>query len=453
MTTAMNDSFDRFGANLTEVLLQYLPIDDKLRLESVSKRWQSLIFNGQIHLVFDGRLFKQKLLSEKEKLKLFETIVKKCPNITTVIVSDVYLLDGLLDLINRHCDQLIHISLSRYHTDDWTILEPIFDQFIDRFAKQLQTFKFAGNVQQFNRQLLYKVCDQRLTNLKTVDITGTISLNDLFTDSHFKGYRLPNGWQSFDIKLADEQSLAMFSLFAGTYGKQMRSLDISVTTTTILSNTDYHWSVIGGLSSLSQKMPQLRQLSLNFVYIADYDLIATFLSRIGRNCRQLLSLNLLLNRTDISLIGQLFDTINENLSQLRQLSLNSNYYGITANSSSYQLASDRLNRMNRLIHLSIRVNKSGIIGDHFFVNIHQNLPRLQSLAIRGQASITNASLISLVKLSQLTDVYIDGDTKTLTTTQPIIEYHLLSSTDRSKIKHLFIKYMDLFDGIKEFKLL
>jgi hypothetical protein len=41
------DSFDRFDYDLCEVLLSYLTLRDKIRLECCSKQWKSLIYNKQ----------------------------------------------------------------------------------------------------------------------------------------------------------------------------------------------------------------------------------------------------------------------------------------------------------------------------------------------------------------------------------------------------------------------
>jgi hypothetical protein len=41
------NSFERFGDDLCEVLLSFLPISDKIKFECVSKQWQTLIFNKQ----------------------------------------------------------------------------------------------------------------------------------------------------------------------------------------------------------------------------------------------------------------------------------------------------------------------------------------------------------------------------------------------------------------------
>ena len=39
-----NDSMLRFGDDLTEEVLQYLTLEDKIRLECVSKQWQRCVY-------------------------------------------------------------------------------------------------------------------------------------------------------------------------------------------------------------------------------------------------------------------------------------------------------------------------------------------------------------------------------------------------------------------------
>ena len=47
------DSFDRFGDDLTELILSFLTFEDKVRLEFVSKQWKRSIFQKQF--VFELR--------------------------------------------------------------------------------------------------------------------------------------------------------------------------------------------------------------------------------------------------------------------------------------------------------------------------------------------------------------------------------------------------------------
>ena len=48
------NSFDRFGDDLTELILQYLTLEDKVRLECVSKQWRRLVFNKQFTIEIDS---------------------------------------------------------------------------------------------------------------------------------------------------------------------------------------------------------------------------------------------------------------------------------------------------------------------------------------------------------------------------------------------------------------
>ena len=47
MKVYAKNSFDRLGDDLTELILQYLTFEDKVRLECVSKQWRRLIYNKQ----------------------------------------------------------------------------------------------------------------------------------------------------------------------------------------------------------------------------------------------------------------------------------------------------------------------------------------------------------------------------------------------------------------------
>ena len=40
-----NDSFDRFGDDLLELIVSYLTIEDKFRFQCLSKQWRRVVFN------------------------------------------------------------------------------------------------------------------------------------------------------------------------------------------------------------------------------------------------------------------------------------------------------------------------------------------------------------------------------------------------------------------------
>ena len=51
------DSKDRFGDDLCELIVGYLPNEEKHLFESVSKQWQRLVFNKIRHIVVVGKDF------------------------------------------------------------------------------------------------------------------------------------------------------------------------------------------------------------------------------------------------------------------------------------------------------------------------------------------------------------------------------------------------------------
>ena len=66
MKVYAKNSFDRFGDDLTELILQYLTFEDKVRLECVSKQWRRLVFNKQF--VLDINHFKSADINSLDRL-------------------------------------------------------------------------------------------------------------------------------------------------------------------------------------------------------------------------------------------------------------------------------------------------------------------------------------------------------------------------------------------------
>ena len=121
------NSFDRLGDDLTELILQYLTFEDKVRLECVSKQWRRLVFNKQFGIeILDTKSehmnnFRQPLTSNIEErlnslnklltmlyngrqldVESFESVLKKCPNIKHVNI-EVNANNKVFLLIGRYC--------------------------------------------------------------------------------------------------------------------------------------------------------------------------------------------------------------------------------------------------------------------------------------------------------------------------------------------------------------
>ena len=116
------NSFDRFGDDLTEELLQYLTLENKIRLECVSKQWQRCVFNKQFvldtsYLRYRSGLWNSMMKVIKSKrqreVQIIESIVKKCPNITDVILwSGIN--SSVLSLIGRYCPRIKSFEYTVY---------------------------------------------------------------------------------------------------------------------------------------------------------------------------------------------------------------------------------------------------------------------------------------------------------------------------------------------------
>ena len=92
------DSFDRFGDDLTELILSFLWFEDKIRLECVSKQWKRCVFQRQsvIEIYFmrshetpntlNGlfRRIDDERQSDEQRLV---SVMKKCQNISTVFLD------------------------------------------------------------------------------------------------------------------------------------------------------------------------------------------------------------------------------------------------------------------------------------------------------------------------------------------------------------------------------
>src|SRR5437868_1725477 len=79
------DSFsDRVCDDLSEVILQYLSLEDKLRLECVSKQFQRTVFRRHYEFSVTRVPSEQYYYITKDKLEL---LFKKCHNISEIFFS------------------------------------------------------------------------------------------------------------------------------------------------------------------------------------------------------------------------------------------------------------------------------------------------------------------------------------------------------------------------------
>ena len=141
------NSFDRFGDDLTELLLSYLTFDDKIRLECVSKQWTRLILNKQFvfnycpcpeKIEHDG-LFLQRPYKDPKIFNIsFKNLLNKC-FIRRIDFAFVHLDYTLLDIISDCCPLLESIAgnFSELRTDAIV-------KFGKKLGNRMKTIHFRG---------------------------------------------------------------------------------------------------------------------------------------------------------------------------------------------------------------------------------------------------------------------------------------------------------------------
>ena len=121
------DSMERFGDDLTEEVIQYLWLEEKVKFEYVSKQWQRLVFNKQIELHLNSYrdshrmnslyyLFVCKKYVHKFDRRILKSVLMKCPNISRVYLksNDMFIkyYDISLKLVTKYCRRVTKLMVS-----------------------------------------------------------------------------------------------------------------------------------------------------------------------------------------------------------------------------------------------------------------------------------------------------------------------------------------------------
>ena len=113
------DSFsDRVCDDLSEVILQYLSLEDKLRLECVSKQFQRNICAKHFALIFDFNNSKTRVINLENLLKKFANIKQitiRCNSYYYRIVRNIESkYNKVIELIIKYCNNLTHFNFIWY---------------------------------------------------------------------------------------------------------------------------------------------------------------------------------------------------------------------------------------------------------------------------------------------------------------------------------------------------
>ena len=199
------DSFcDRFCDDLCEDILQYLSLEDKLRLECVSKQFQRTVFKRQNELYIHMSFEEQKMYFknnqeisicgvydchyiEDQSLYSFKALLNKCPNITSIqmngsnrcrcCVVESEKVNHLFRFIIENCSKLSEVYvLNQLNGSNFEELHEKFGLKVKylRFYRQLIDLNRFPNIEKL--EISYGLRDEsiipqlELPNLKKLDI-------------------------------------------------------------------------------------------------------------------------------------------------------------------------------------------------------------------------------------------------------------------------------------------
>ena len=220
MFSKNSDSFDdRFCDDLCEEILQYLPLNEKMRFECVSKQFQRTVFR-RVHqfrlvefetaFIFEGiynfipnTIWKLKYSSDELKMLMsFESLLKKCPNIDSIryISQNSQNIKLMLQMFTKYCNNLSELNSNIYKSNDCNESQ----EFFRKFGPKLRDYynnKFFHKVEEFNlfpnlRSLNLDTNGSHLDDILQLNLRRVKSLNLII--EHDKGYMVPKVLQKFN---------------------------------------------------------------------------------------------------------------------------------------------------------------------------------------------------------------------------------------------------------------
>ena len=391
------DSMDRFGDDLTEEVIQYLTLKDKIRLECVSKQWQRCVFEKQFVLEICKRyqrhnslkrLFRrivyrresdeewdsEEYTSNELDVKRLESVLKKCPNITKVNTREV-LESEVLSLIGRYCPRIKSMKCYSSIDSDDNVLS--YFRMYGHKLEELQIIGFEDIIGD-----IVKMCP----NLKKIYLYDfTVLLTEEF---------LPNLEHIVSNICIVPKDLKPFKLLCDKYCKTMKTLDILF--------CDLTEEELKTCIECIARFENLQSLTLFIDRLQTIVPIEEFLSLIGQNCNKILKLDLR--------IGEFipkFDLCFAALTEFKAIKK------LKVQLSSETVFSGSIGCFKHCQQINELIIEYFELTEDFFTNIATFVPKLQKLRITTKKGLSDSFINSFRSMKSLQKVvysYYDKET-------------------------------------------
>ena len=347
MKVYANDSMDRFGDDLTELILQYMELREKIRLECVSKQWMRCVFQKQFVIEIDFFTgWRQKIWDKRNRQRLsgehvLESLLKKCPNVIKVCFSPE-VKDNVLSIIGQNCPRLKLIVFSSLVNNNYIMT------FFRMYGHKIKELNVTENCEELEKILIH------CPNLKKLDI-------------HYYTYQFPED-KEFLPKLEDfyidieSEDVNQLKILSDKYSQTMKILDVRLD---CLTEEELKTCI-----KCIARFENLRKLELTFYPMKTTKPIDDCLSLIGQKCNKLFELVLSIKQ-EVPITERFFDVFYK-FNAIKRLIIELSPNTIINGSV------ECFKHCEQLIDLDITYPE---LREDFFANIASFVPKLQFLRI------------------------------------------------------------------------
>lgn len=387
------DSFDRFGDDISELILSYLPIKDKFRLECVSKRFRLFLFSGQRHLILDysdretaDRLnLCHVMVNFRASLSNLNKLLKKCNKVTNISVDtqhmEVSAKKSVLNAIANHCQHLYGVRFdSQMLFDD---NNRIVNKFVDKYKHELRSVGiFAEEFADYGTA-------SRLHN-RLVDVSPNLRhISGLCLSSLADKRLLSTKLLSVDKLLIIDDNYNHLTSLSNDCFKNLKNLSIEVWISSVKDSTFMEsLSQLEGLNTL--KITSCTRKCVRDLWPKTFKSVAI-------SCKSLTNFAFIsLNKDRTFNTRELLESFAE-FSSLKKFSLIADYSeSMTSKSNQIDLRS--LNKCKSLTSLDLRFQE---VGDEIVEDISSYLPQLKYVSLNGNLTLSDFALEQLEQLENL----------------------------------------------------
>ena len=386
------NSFDRFGDDLTELIVSYLWFEDKVRLECVSKQWRRLVFNKQFAIDLNSNPFIENY--NKNCLKMFrllyrgsqltiQSVLEKCPNIINVKINLKEVSSQLFSLIVHYCHRIKSMTFCCYiERNDINVLS-----FFRMCGHKLEELIISEGDEKTIEEIV-EFCP----NLKKLTIPHKLIL---FKENKEFLPKLQDFTLGDDCIEIYSEDVNKMKILVNKYSKTLMSLKV------VLCNMTYE--ELKTCIEFISHFVNLTELKLfiSSIYTQPEQPIDDCLSLIGQKCTKLLNFDLCIDNP-VSISNKFLNIFTE-FKAIQILTIILPKY-ISYINTSVNGSIESLKHCKQLKHLKIYSSK---ISDDFFTNIDLFLPKLQSLKISTQEELSDSFIDSLKSLKSIQKVVLN----------------------------------------------